>query len=84
VRAGAVSGRGWPQPELHFAVIGFNHIIHVLIEDMKVGGQQLIEHPEVGRCPIGGHLGRARAVLESLGKERASGLKIPVSVRRRR
>jgi hypothetical protein len=51
-------------------VIGFNHIIHVLIEDMKVGGQQLIEHPEVGRCPIGGHLGRARAVLESLGKER--------------
>jgi hypothetical protein len=51
---------------------------------MKVGGQQLIEHLEVGRCPIGGHLGRARAVLESLGKERASGLKIPVSVRRRR
>jgi hypothetical protein len=65
-------------------VIGFNHIIHVLIEDMKVGRQQLIEHPEVGQCPIGGHLGRARAILESLGKEPASGLKIPVSVRRRR
>jgi hypothetical protein len=28
------------------------------------GGYQLLDHSQVGQCPVGGHLGRAQALLE--------------------
>src|SRR5947209_7425866 len=64
------------QPGLQFAVIGFDHIIRILLEDMQGGGQQLIEYPEVGRRLVGGHLGWVWAVLECLGEEPTGGRQI--------
>jgi hypothetical protein len=55
------------------SMIGLDGIVCVLLHDMARGGQQLIEHSRVGRCPIGGHLARAWAVLEGAGEEPASG-----------
>src|SRR5437868_13698838 len=46
------------------SMIGFDGIVCVLLHDMARGGQQLLEHSLVGRCPICGHLARAYAVLE--------------------
>ena len=64
------------QPGLQFSVIGFDHIIRILLEDMQGGRQQLIEYPEVGRRLVGGHLGWAWAVLEWLGEEPTGGRQI--------
>ena len=49
------------------AMIGFNGIVRVLLHDMARGGQQLIEHSRVGRCPICRHLAGSWAVLEGTG-----------------
>jgi hypothetical protein len=66
-----------PQPTLQFAVISFDHIIRILIEDMQSVGQELIEHPDVGWRPVGGHLGRSRSLLECMGEESTRGRQIP-------
>jgi hypothetical protein len=58
-------------------VISFNHIIRILLEDMQGRRQELIEYPKVGRCPVGGHLGWACAVLKCLGEEPTGGRPIP-------
>jgi hypothetical protein len=58
-------------------MIGFDGIVCVLLHDMARGGQQLLEHSLVGRCPICGHLARAYAVLEGADKEPAGGRQIP-------
>lgn len=41
------------------SMIGFDGIVRVLLHDMARGGQLLIEHSRVCRCPICGHLARA-------------------------
>jgi hypothetical protein len=49
-----------------------------LLHDVARGGQQLIEDPRVGRCPIRVHLGWACAVVEGTGEESASGRQLPL------
>jgi hypothetical protein len=41
------------------SMIGLDQIIRVLLHDMARRRQQLIEHPRVGRCPVGAHLAGA-------------------------
>ena len=79
------SGRAKPfqpthrsQPALEPTMIGFDGIVRVLLHDVARGGQQLIDHPRVGRRPISAHLSRAWAMLESAGEESVSGRQIPV------
>ena len=67
----------WPQSGLQSAVVGFDGVIRVLVQDMAGGGQQLIQCPWVSLCPVGGHLGRSRAVLQRAGEEPAGGRQIP-------
>ena len=45
-------------------MICFDRIVRILLEDVQGGGQELIEHPEVSRRPVGGHLRRLRSLLE--------------------
>lgn len=59
-------------------VIGFEGVVRVLLGDMAGGGQRLVEYPRAGRRPIGGHLGRARSVLERAGEEPAGGREVPL------
>ena len=54
----------------------FDHIIRILVEDMKGGGQQLIEYSWIHRSPVGVHLVRAWTVVERAGEEPASGREI--------
>jgi hypothetical protein len=54
-------------------MIVFEGVVGVLLDDMARGGQQLIEHARVGRCPICSHLARSWAVLEGTGEEPAGG-----------
>jgi hypothetical protein len=65
------------------SMIGFDGIVCVLLHDMARGGQHLLEHSLVGRCPICGHLAGAYAVLEGAGKEPAGGRQIPSTQQRR-
>ena len=62
-----------PDSGLEPSMIGFEGIVGVLLHDMARGGQQLIEHSRVGRCPICGHLAGSWAVLEGVGEEPAGG-----------
>jgi hypothetical protein len=78
------SGRAEPfdsthrsQPGLKPTMIGFDGVVRVLLHDVARGGQQLIDHPRVGRRTVGVHLGWAWAVLEGAGEEPASGRQIP-------
>ncbi len=48
-----------PEPGLEASMIGLDHIIRVLLHDMARERQQLIEHPRVGRGPVGAHLAGA-------------------------
>jgi hypothetical protein len=59
-------------------VIGFDGIVRILLGDVAGGGQQLIEHPGVGRCPVGAYLARARAMGEGPGEEPAGGRQVPL------
>src|SRR5918998_6676625 len=58
-----------PQPSLQPPMIGFDGIVPVLLGDVAGGGYQLLDHSRVGRCPVGGHLGGACAVVEDIGEE---------------
>jgi hypothetical protein len=46
-------------------MIGFDVVVGVLLDDMAGGGQQLIKHPRVGGCPVGGDLDGALGALSS-------------------
>jgi hypothetical protein len=59
-------------------MIGFDGIIRILLGDVARGGYQLLDHSWVGRCPVGGHLGRAWAVIEGANKEPAGGRQVPL------
>ena len=58
-RAEPFEATHWPQSGLESSMIGLDRIISVLLHNMARGRQQLIEHPRVGRCPVGAQLARA-------------------------
>jgi hypothetical protein len=68
-----------PQPGIQAPVIGFDGVIRVLLGDVTRGGEQLLDHSRVGRCPVGGHLARAPAVIEGADEESAGGSQIRFS-----
>ena len=59
-------------------MIGLDRIIRILLHDMARRGQQLIEHPQVGRGPVGIHLARPWAVLKGSGEEPVGGYPVPL------
>ena len=59
-------------------MISFDGIVRISLHDMTRGGQQLIEHPRIGRRAIGAHLRGAGAMIEGTGKESASSCQIPL------
>lgn len=59
-------------------MIGFDGIVRILLGDVAGGGQQLIKHPGVGRCPLGTHLARVWAMGESPGDEPAGSRHVPL------
>ena len=65
-----------PQPSFQSSVVSFDGVVCLPLGDMAGDRQQLIKHSGVGRCPVGAHLTRARAVVQSAGEEPASGRQI--------
>jgi hypothetical protein len=59
-------------------VIGFDCVVRVLLHDVAGSGEQLVEHPRVGRYSISAHFARARAVLQGAGEKPAGGRQIPL------
>jgi hypothetical protein len=57
----------------------FDGIVGVLLGDVAGGGQPLVKHAGVGRCPVGGDLTRVSAVLEGVGEEPPRGRQIRLS-----
>ena len=66
-----------PQPGLQTPVIGFDGVDSVLLDNMQRRRNVLLQHPRIGRRPIGAHLGRSPAVLQGAGEEPASGRQVP-------
>jgi hypothetical protein len=58
-------------------VISFDRVVGILLGDVTRGGQQFIEHSRIPRSPVGGHFGRAWAVVERMGEEPAGDREIP-------
>jgi hypothetical protein len=58
-------------------MISLNRIVLIPLGDVAGGGQQPVEHPRIGRRPIGGYLGRTRPVLEGAGEEPTGGRQVP-------
>jgi hypothetical protein len=58
-------------------MIGFDGVIRILLGDVTRGRYQLLDHPRVGRRPIGSHLGGPWAVLQDTSEEPAGGGQIP-------
>ena len=58
-------------------MVCLDRVVAVLLGDVTGGGQQLLEHPRVGRRPVGGHFGRCWAVLQGTGEEPAGGVQNP-------
>jgi hypothetical protein len=64
------------QPSLQSAVIVFDGVARVLLHHMTGGGQQLIEHPQIGRRLVGRHLRRTGGALKHPGEEPVRGQQI--------
>lgn len=58
-------------------MIGLDRIVGVPLVDMARGGEQLVEHSQVGRCPVRARIGREQAVFQGADEEAASGYQIP-------
>src|SRR5205085_8330231 len=67
-----------PQPSLESPMICFDKVIAVLLGEMAGSGHQLVEHTRIGRCFVRRHRARVAAVIESPGKEPASGRQVPL------
>ncbi len=52
-------------------MIGLDGVIGVLLHDVAGARQQLIEHPRVGGCSVGGHFAGVWTVLEGTGEKSA-------------
>jgi hypothetical protein len=59
-------------------MICFDKVIAVLLGEMAGSGHQLVEHTRVGRCFVRRHRAGVDAVIESPGKEPASGRQVPL------
>jgi hypothetical protein len=57
-------------------VVGFDRVVRVLLGHVVGSGEQLIQHPWVGRRPVGGHLRRSSRVPEGTGEEPAGGRQV--------
>ena len=57
-------------------MISFDPVVGILLGDLTRGGQRFIEHSRIPRSPVGGHFGRAWAVVERMGEESAGGREI--------
>jgi hypothetical protein len=55
------------------AVIGFDDIVRVLLEDVPCGRHELVDDPRVDRCPVGGDLDRSGPESQRAGEERPGG-----------
>jgi hypothetical protein len=64
------------RPRLQPTMIGFDRVVGVLLHHMPRLRHHLVEHPRVGRCPVGGHLGRPPRGGYGLGEEPAGGCQI--------
>ena len=52
-----------------FAVVGFDDVVRILLDDVPRASDELIEHTCVDRCPVGGDLDGHWANLASLSSE---------------
>jgi hypothetical protein len=59
-----------PQPCFEPAVISFDDVVGVLLEDMPRTRGVLCDDPWVDRCPVGGDLDRSRTMGERAGEQR--------------
>jgi hypothetical protein len=59
-------------------MIGFDRVVGVLLHHMACLGHQLVEHPRVGRGPVGGHLGGSLCRVQGLGEEPSGGRQVPL------
>jgi hypothetical protein len=64
-------------PGLQPAVIGFDRVVGVLLDHVPRVGNQLVEHPWVGRRPVGRDLGRPSRPVQGSGEEPAGCLSVP-------
>ena len=67
-----------PQSSLESPMICFDAVIAVLLGEMTGSGHQLVGYTRVGRCFVRRHRARVGAVIESPGKEPASGCRVPL------
>ena len=63
-RADRLQSAHRPQSRLEPAVISFDAVVAVLLEDMARGRGELIDDARVYRCPVGGDLDRRRSARE--------------------
>ena len=63
-----------PQPGLESAVISFQTVVRVPLEDVPRGWDELVDHARVDRRPVGGDFDRRLAAGQRAGKERPSSL----------
>src|SRR5450755_3289835 len=47
-----------PQPGLQSAMISLDRVVRIPLDGVQGRGDQLVEDPGVGRCAVGGDLGR--------------------------
>lgn len=66
-----------PQSCFEPSMIGLDGVIGVLLHDVACARQQLVEHPRIGGCSVGGHFAGLWTVLEGTGEEPAGGDQIP-------
>ena len=65
-------------PSLQPAVIRFDGFVGILLHHVPRLGHQLVEHPRIGRGPVGGHLSRPSRRAQGPGKEPSGRRKIPL------
>jgi hypothetical protein len=63
-RADRLQSEHWPQSGLESAVIGFDAVVRVLLEDMPRSRNELVDDARVDRRPIGGDLDRRSSAGE--------------------
>ena len=65
-------------PRLQPAVVRFDRVVGVLLHHVPRLGHDLVEHPRIGRGPVGGHLGRPSGCVQRPGKEPPGRRQIPL------
>jgi hypothetical protein len=60
-----------PEPGFQPPVIVLDWVVRVALDSVQRGGDQLVEDPRIGGCPVSGDLGRDRCEAQRAGKEPA-------------